>query len=147
MGDEMKRNAVFASIFLLVTAAAVQASSMVKYIDSDTFRKYLDEKKSVYMVDIQKKNDYLRHHFYGAVATNAYPVRSRQDKERLKIILPEIRTTKDPIVIIGPRGGNAAKRAFAFLQQQGVDTQRMTILKKGIRDWPDFAVLLNTYGQ
>ncbi len=82
----------------------------------------------VYLVDIQKKNDYLRHHFYGAVATNAYPVRSRQDKDRIKIIFPEIRTTKDPIVIIGPRGSYAAKRTSAFLQQQGGDTQRITIL-------------------
>ncbi|HHD56918.1 MAG TPA: hypothetical protein ENK89_04485 [Desulfobulbaceae bacterium] len=147
MGDEMKRIAVFAFVFLLATVAAVSASSVVNFIDSARFMKYLEEKKPLYMVDIQRKNDYLRHHFYGALPTNAYPVRSGRDKDRLKTILAEIRKTKNPIIIIGPRGSHAAKRAYAFLQQQGIAPERLAVLKKGIRGWPEPESLLNTYGQ
>lgn len=147
MGEEMKKITVFASVFLLVTAVIASASSVVNYIDSDGFMKYLEEKKPVYMVDIQKKKDYLLHHFYGALPTNAYPVRSGHDKDRLQTILTEIHKTKSPIVIIGPRGSHAAKRAYSFLLQQGIDPQRLAVLKKGIHGWPDPEVLLNTYGQ
>ncbi|RUM38511.1 MAG: hypothetical protein DSY57_02480 [Desulfobulbus sp.] len=143
----MKKITVFAFVFLLVAVGVAQASSGVNFIDSDRFMKYLEKKKPVYMVDIQKKNDYLRHHFYGALPTNAYPVRSGQDRDRLKTILAEIRKTRNPIVIIGPRGSRAAKRAYAYLLQQGIAPERLAVLKKGIRGWPAPEVLLNTYGQ
>ncbi len=143
----MKKITVFAFVFLLVAVGIAQASSGVNFIDSDRFMKYLEKKKPVYMVDIQKKNDYLRHHFYGALPTNAYPVRSGQDRDRLKTILAEIRKTRNPIVIIGPRGSHAAKRAYAYLLQQGIAPERLAVLKNGIRGWPAPEVLLNTYGQ
>ena len=145
--DEMKRNILNVSVFLLFTAVVAQASSVVNYIDSASFWKYLKGKKSVYMVDIQKNNDYLRHHFYGALPTNAYPVRSGQDRARLAAVVAELKKTDDPVVIIGPRGSRASKRAYSFLLQQGIDSRRLAVLKKGIRGWPRPEILLNTYGQ
>ena len=143
----MKNNVLFASVFLLLAAVTARASGVVNYIDSASFMKYLKEKKQVYMVDIQKKNDYLRHHFYGALPTNAYPVRSGQDRARLATVVDEIQKTDDPVVIVGPRGSHASKRAYFFLLRQGIAPRRLAVLKKGIRGWPKPEVLLNTYGQ
>ena len=143
----MKKNILSASLFLLLAAVVAQASGVVNYIDSADFMKYLKEKKSVYMVDIQKKNDYLRHHFYGALPTYAYPVRSGHDRAALAAVVAELKKTDDPVVIIGPRGRRASQRAYSFLLQQGIDSRRLSVLRKGIRGWPRPEILLNTYGQ
>ncbi len=143
----MKKIIALASVFFLATVLATLASSDVGYINSDRFVKYLEEKKPVYMVDIQKRNDYLLHHFYGALATDAYPVKSGEDKDRLKKIIAEVRKTSQPVIIIGPRGSYASKRAYMVLAQQGIDPKRLAILEKGIRGWPAPEWLLNTYGQ
>jgi rhodanese-related sulfurtransferase len=143
----MRKIIVFWVVFLLITGAATLATSSVSYIDRDRFMQYLEEKRPVCMVDIQEKNDYLRHHFYGALSTNAYPVKSEQDKIRLESIITEVKKTNNPVVIIGPRGTYASERAYTFLVAQGIASQRLAILKKGIHGWPDPGLLLNTYGQ
>ncbi len=109
--------------------------------------KSLQEKNPVHLVDIQKKNDFLQHHFYNSLETGAYPVKSEQDMSRINKVISNLQVTDKPVVIISPRGTRAAARAYEYLLEQGIAPQRLAILKKGIRGWPAPELLLNTSGQ
>jgi rhodanese-related sulfurtransferase len=132
---------------LLFAAQGVSADIAYNYINSDSFMKILQEKPAVHMVDIQKKNDYLRHHFAHSVGTSAYPVKTDREKNRINEMLSTLQTSKNPIIIIGPRGTRAEQRTFAYLLDQGIAPQRLAILEKGTRGWPAPEMLLNTSGQ
>ncbi len=133
--------------FILLAAQGASASLAYNYISSDSFMKILQEKQAVHMLDIQKKNDYLRHHFAHSVGTSAYPVKTDQEKSRIKDMISTLQTTEDLIVIIGPRGTRAEQRTYAYLLDQGIAPKRLAILAKGTRGWPAPEILLNTAGQ
>lgn len=142
-------NNISAIIFALVllTAQAAAAGIDYNYINSNDFIKVLEKNKPVHVVDIQKKNNYLQKHFANSVATNAYPVKTAQEKNRIKDILSTLQANSDPVVIVGPRGTRASQKAYAYLLEQGVAPQRLAILEKGTRGWPAPQMLLNTSGQ
>ncbi len=131
----------------LLTAQAAAAGVDYNSISSDEFIKILQEKKPVHVVDIQKKNNYLQKHFADSVGTNAYPVKTDQEKSRINAVLAPLQANTDPVVIVGPRGTRAAQKAYAYLMEQGIAPQRLAILDKGMRDWPAPEMLLNTSGQ
>ncbi|MEA2115093.1 MAG: rhodanese-like domain-containing protein [Thermodesulfobacteriota bacterium] len=143
----MKKITGPAAFLFLMIAGIATAGIEYNYIDSDSLMISLQEKESVHLVDIQKKNDFLQHHFFGSVVTDAYPVKSEQDMSRIKEIIPDLQATDKPVVIIGPRGTRAAGRAYEYLLEQGIAAQRLAILQKGIRGWPAPEILLNTSGQ
>ena len=143
----MKIITVLAAVFSLMIAGIATAGIEYNYIDSDSLMQSLQEKKPVHLVDIQKKNDFLQHHFFGSLETNAYPVKSEQEMSRIKDVVSNLQTTDNPVVIIGPRGTRAAGRAYEYLLEQGIAAQRLAILESGIRGWPAPEILLNTSGQ
>jgi rhodanese-related sulfurtransferase len=136
-----------AAVLFLMTASIATAGIEYNYIESDSLMKSLQEKKPIHLVDIQKKNDFLQHHFSKSYETAAYPVKSEQDMSRINEVIPDLQTTDNPVVIIGPRGTRAAGRAYQYLLEQGIAAQRLAILKDGIRGWPAMEILLNTSGQ
>jgi len=142
----MKRTTWFIAVLLLMNAGSASANLTFNYIDSSDFMKILDEKKPVHMVDIQKKNDFLLHHFSRSITTAAYPVKSEQDKNKIKAILNDLQATSDPVVIIGPRGTRPSKRAYTYLTEQGIAPERLAILDKGVRGWPEQKILIDTLG-
>lgn len=133
-------------LFFLTTGSAL-AGIDYNYVDSNSLMQSLQAKKAVHLVDIQKKNDFLQHHFSTAIATSAYPVKSEQDTGKIKAILADLQATSDPVVIVGPRGTRASKKAYAYLLKQGIAPQRLAILENGVRGWPAKEILLNTSGQ
>lgn len=143
----MKRITGLAAVLFLMIAGIATAGIEYNYIDSDSLMISLQEKKQVHLVDIQKKNDFLQHHFFGSLETAAYPVRSEQDLSRIKEVIHDLQATDKPVVIIGPRGTRAAGRAYEYLLEQGIAAQRLAILKNGVRGWPAPEILLNTSGQ
>ena len=143
----MKKTTGLVAILFLMIAGIAPAGIEYNFIDSDSLIKFLQEKKPVHLVDIQKKNDFLQHHFSKSHETAAYPVKSEQDMSRINEVIPDLQATDNPVVIIGPRGTRAAGRAYAYLLEQGIAAQRLTILKNGIRGWPAPELLLNTSGQ
>jgi hypothetical protein len=68
-----------AAVLFLMIAAIATADIEYNFIDSDSLMKSLQEKKALHLVDIQKKNDFLQHHFFNSLETDAYPVKSEQD--------------------------------------------------------------------
>jgi len=143
----MKKITGLAAVLFLMIAGIATAGIEYNYIDSDNLMKSLQEKKAIHLVDIQKKNDFLQHHFFGSLETGAYPVKSEQDMIRIKEVLHDLQATNKPVVIIGPRGTRAAGRTYEYLLEQGIAAQRLAILKSGIRGWPAPEILLNTSGQ
>jgi rhodanese-related sulfurtransferase len=143
----MKRITGLVAVLFLMIAAIATAGIEYNFIDSDSLMQSLQEKKAIHLVDIQKKNDFLQHHFFGSLETGAYPVKSEQEMSRIKEVLHDLQATDKPVVIIGPRGTRAAGRAYQYLLEQGIAAQRLAILTKGIRGWPAPELLLNTSGQ
>ena len=88
------------------------------------------------LVDIQVKPEFKQHHLPGAIATYAYPVKSDSDRAKLEATLPELKDSNNPVIVICPRGGGGAKRAYTYLKEQGVDEKRLFILEKGQQGWP-----------
>jgi rhodanese-related sulfurtransferase len=143
----MKKTTGLAAVLFLMIASIATAGIEYNYIDSDSLIKSLQEKKPIHLVDIQKKNDFLQHHFFGSLETSAYPIKTEQEMSRIKEVLHDLQATDKPVVIIGPRGTRAAGRAYEYLLEQGIAAQRLAILKNGIRGWPAMEILLNTSGQ
>ncbi len=134
-------------IFVMLTATQLAYGRIdYTYISTESLMDILKKKQPIHMVDVQKKNNYLRHHFAHSIGTDAYPVKTGKDTDKIKAILNTLQASDNRIVIIGPRGTRASQRAYAFLLQQGIAPQRLAILKKGTRGWPAPEIFLNTSG-
>ncbi|HFQ89464.1 MAG TPA: hypothetical protein ENK27_05240 [Desulfobulbus sp.] len=130
---------------VLSSVTAVWATDL-RYVDATQFKQWLSEKKPLILADIQKLPDYRKHHFYGALSTAAYPVKSDADRAKLSAVIEMYQKTGNMVVIIGPRGKASAKRAFAFLVKKGIPQDKIVILTGGIHDWPDREMLLDIAG-
>lgn len=89
----------------------------------------------VVVVDIQEKPGFDKEHLNGAVATYAYPVKTDAEKARLAEVLPTIKPDQK-VVIVCPRGGGGADRAYDFYLSQGVKKEQLFTLTKGQEGWP-----------
>lgn len=122
------------SALILVATAAMAAS--YNYVKQDEFKSWLESGKEVVIVDIQVPEEFARIHFQGALETNAYPVKSDEERERLDQTLAQINATTAEVVIVCPRGGGGAKNTYDYLKSKGVNEERLFILEKGMEGWP-----------
>jgi rhodanese-related sulfurtransferase len=124
------------------TAAMLQSALMAglfssyNYISPEETAKLIRETPSqVALVDIQVKEGFTKEHLKGALATYAYPVKTDAEKARLAELLPSFKAGQK-IVIVCPRGGGGAKRAYDFYVEKGVSKEQLLILTKGQEGWP-----------
>ena len=89
----------------------------------------------VVIVDIQEKPGFEKEHLKGAQATYAYPVKTEDEKGRLEALLPTFKPDQK-IVIVCPRGGGGADRAYDFYLSKGVKKEQLFTLTKGQEGWP-----------
>ena len=130
--------------WLLCTVSATAGN--LNTISSTDFKEMLDDQKPVIIADIQKKNNFRKHHFYAAVETNAYPVKTSSERNKLEIIVEMFEKTGNPIVIVGPRGTSGAKRACKYLMEQGISQEEIFLLEGGIKEWPYKELLMDIAG-
>ncbi|WP_456385773.1 rhodanese-like domain-containing protein [Desulfolithobacter sp.] len=135
--------AIFFWLLMCVTAFAAMDYN---FVEPDQLSGWLDSRKPLLLVDIQKPNDFKKHHFFGAVETGAYPVKTSGERRRLKKAVDLFEENGSTVVIIGPRGTRAEKRAFEYLRNHGVPADKIYILRGGIKQWPDKEMLLDTAG-
>lgn len=121
---------------LILTLSTATAALAANYIEPQELKELLDKKQSVILVDIQPAADFEKQHLPGSIETNAFPAKSDDEKKRLDKTLPIINASKDPVVVICPRGKTGAKNSYEYLMKQGVAEERMTILEGGIHEWP-----------
>ena len=130
---------VFASLiaFVLVSCGGkVKENPKYNYISAEETAELMRKDASkLVLVDIQEKPDFEEEHLKGALATYAYPVKTEDEKARLAALLPNI-TPEQKVIIICPRGGGGADRAYDFYLSKGVKKEQLFTLKGGQYEWP-----------
>ncbi|WP_224959284.1 rhodanese-like domain-containing protein [Geomonas subterranea] len=136
------RRIVALTLAVMVTLAATAAfagtlfDGNYHYIAPADFKKWLETGKKVQIVDIQVPAEYQQHHFKGALQTNAFPVKSAEEKQKLDRVLPQLTASREEIIIVCPRGGGGAKNTYDYLKGKGIAEARMLILEDGMQGWP-----------
>lgn len=141
-----KRLLYLTVVLTLMMAVSTAWADNYTFIAPGDLKVRLDTGAPIILVDIQNKNAYKEHHFYGSVRTHAYPAKTELDTQSLVQAVRLFKQTQNDIVIIGPLGGRASKRTQDFLVERGVPAARIYILQGGIRHWPYRNMLLNLKG-
>ncbi|AJF06571.1 rhodanese-like domain-containing protein [Geoalkalibacter subterraneus] len=125
-------------LFLALVLTFFMAGTAFAYntISADRVKGLIEQQEAVILVDIQPEKDFAEHHLIGSIETNAYPVKSAKDKTKLDKTLPLIEDSTAPVVVVCPRGGGGAQKAYDYLKSQGVAEERLVILEGGISGWP-----------
>ena len=113
---------------------------------ADELKVRLDTKEPTILLDIQKKNSYKEHHFYGSIRTYAYPAKTDADLESAVQGVRMHEQTGNDVVVIGPRGGRPSQRTVDYLITRGVPEEKIFILEGGIKNWPYKKMLLDIKG-
>lgn len=125
-----------AALLFVGCGGKVKENAKYNYISADETAKLMREDASkLVLVDIQEKPDFTEEHLKGAVATYAYPVKTDAEKARLAEILPQIKPNQK-VVIVCPRGGGGADRAYDFYLEKGLKKEQLFTLKGGQYEWP-----------
>ena len=124
--------AVLTVLLLPVLAWATEYNS----ISQDAMRAKLDAGEQITIVDICPLDQYAKGHLPGSIETNAYPVKTDEERAKLTAVLPRLQASADPIVIVCPGGKGGAKRTYEYYKGQGIDESRLLILEKGMNGWP-----------
>lgn len=123
-------------IMALALAVSSAMAADYNFVKTEDFKAWLENGREVVIVDIQAPEEFAKLHFEGSLETNAYPVKSDEDRARLDQSLEKINATIAEVVIVCPRGGGGAKKTYDYLKTRGVDAARLFILEKGIQGWP-----------
>lgn len=106
------------------------------YISQDTMRDRLNNNDSLSIVDICPMAQYAEGHLPGAIETNAYPVKTDEERAKLDKILPQLKADGTDVVIVCPGGRGGAKRTYEYYMANGISPDRLYILEKGMNGWP-----------
>jgi len=101
------RKVITMAVLLLVAFAATALAETFNYLEPAQFKQWIESDKKMQIVDIQVPAEFQKHHFQNAIETNAYPVKSAEEKQRLEKIIPILAGGREDIVVICPRGGGA----------------------------------------
>lgn len=123
-------------LFLLVGCGGkVEQKAKYNYIDANATAKLIRENAKIVLIDIQEQKDFNEEHLKGAIATYAYPVKTDAEKASLATLIPTI-GADDKVIIICPRGGGGADRAYDFYVEKGVKKSNIFTLIDGQYGWP-----------
>ena len=123
-------------VTLLLLSAPLAMAGGYNYVEPDQFRQWLEKGKDMSIVDIQVPAEFQQHHFKGALETDAFPVKTPDEKQKLDKILPQLASSQSDVVVVCPRGGGGAKNAYDYLKERGVGEKRIFILRDGMQGWP-----------
>lgn len=113
------------------------------FYTQDHLKQAIENNEDMLLVDIQVADEYAAHHIVGAVETNAYPVKTDEEKALLAGVIQQAKTEENPVVIVCPRGGGGAQRTYKHMVAEGMNPAQLYILEKGQEGWP-YAALLET---
>jgi rhodanese-related sulfurtransferase len=132
----MKRKIITLCLALVALLLVPYAAFAANYVKPDVFKQWLSGSKQFLIVDIQPADNFVEHHFKGSMETDAFPVKSDEQKKRIDAILPKIQSSKNEVVIICPKGKGGALNTYDYLKSKGVPENRLFILEGGIDGWP-----------
>lgn len=127
---------LFFALALCLLLPALASAADYNFISQDDMKQRLDSGSSMTIVDICPVDQFAKGHVPGSIETNAYPVKTDEERAKLHAVLPQLTSSSDDVVIVCPGGGGGAKRAYDYYQENGVDASRLLILEKGMNGWP-----------
>lgn len=142
----IRRKISLAVTVMFMLAGMPSLALAYNLIGADDLKVRIDTSQPTILVDIQPKNAYKEHHFYGSIRTFAYPAKTERDTESLMQAVRMYGNASNDVVIISPRGGRAAKRTVDYLITNGIPEEKIFILDGGISKWPYKNMLLNIKG-
>ncbi len=134
----MKKSGFIIAVLLLVAALA-PTSGFAKdyhYMSAAEVKENLGNNTPMTLVDIQVEKEFKQHHIIDAVATYAYPVKSTADRDKMAVAVAALQHNSNLAVVVCPRGGGGAKRAYDHLVNSGIAEERVYILTAGQAQWP-----------
>lgn len=129
---------LLAVTFFLAGCGGTQSSTDAKkyqYITAAEVKEKLENSEPMLLFDIQVEEEWQEHRIVGSIPTHSYPVQSEEDKAKIDPVLPQLEGDA-PVVVVCPRGGGGAERAYDYLKEKGIAEERLFILEKGIAEWP-----------
>lgn len=127
---------VFVSMLVLLGCSGkVEKKAEYNYMEPKEVAEAIRSNAKVALVDIQEADDFEEEHLKGAIKTLAYPVKTDEDHKKLLTALASIQAD-DKVVVVCPRGGGGAERAYDLLAQNGIEKSRLYILTDGQYGWP-----------
>jgi rhodanese-related sulfurtransferase len=134
-GVEQKPAAVSDSSSLASQPAPKEIKDF-KYYTAAQLKDGIEKKSPMHVVDIQVEAEYKDHHIQGVIPTYAYPAKTDEEKAKLRKVLPQLKDSKDPVVIVCPGGKSGAQNTYQYFYDQGIDESRLFILENGQKGWP-----------
>lgn len=131
----MRRLLLLIAATIILCALPVMAADY-RYVSPADFKQWLESGKAMKIVDIQVPAEFQKHSIKGSLETNAYPVKSTEDKQKLDKVLPQLAASQEDIVVVCPRGGGGAKNTYDYLKTKGISEKRLFILQDGMQGWP-----------
>lgn len=131
----MKRG-LLCGLLLSLLYCGVAGAGGYSFVKADDFKTWLQEGKKMTIIDIQPAADFRKQHFRGSIETNAYPVKSADERGRLDKAVALLAASGEEVVVVCPRGGGGAKGAYDYLKSRGISEKRLRILEGGIQGWP-----------
>lgn len=132
----MQKLLQISTIVLLLTLSLSVSAFAYQYITAAEVKQHIAARTPMALVDIQVEDEFNQHHIIGAQATYAYPVKTAADRAKMTPVITPLLSNNDLAVVVCPRGGGGAKRAYDLLLKSGVAEERVYILKKGQAGWP-----------
>jgi rhodanese-related sulfurtransferase len=132
----MQKTTQILIMILFLTLTQTVSAFAYQYITAAEVKQHIAEHSAMTLVDIQVEDEFKQHHIVGAQATYAYPVKTADDRSKMTPVITPLLSNNDLAVVVCPRGGGGAKRAYDLLLKSGVAEERVFILKKGQAAWP-----------
>lgn len=130
----MKKFLFIAAAILLLPALSQAAD--YNYISQDAMRDRIATKDAVTIVDICPVDQFANGHLPDSLETNAYPVKTAEERAKLEAIFPKLTANSQDIIVVCPGGKGGAKRTIDYYISRGIDKNRLFILEKGMNGWP-----------
>ncbi|WP_319764828.1 rhodanese-like domain-containing protein [Maridesulfovibrio sp.] len=124
------------ALFMCLAGNAFAMKETYNYMSPASLHNAVATNADVAIVDIQVADEFKAHHIKGAIETNAYPVKSTAETDKLNAAFSKLKDTAQPIVVICPRGKGGAERAVQYLAKKGIAPYRLFILTNGQGGWP-----------
>ena len=133
------RNLNLLATFVFLATLILPFSTSAKdyrYMSAEEVKGHIEQASPMTLLDIQVEKEFAQHHITGAIATYAYPVKTDDDREKMSTVISGLSTNNDLAIVVCPRGGGGAKRAYDHLLDSGIAEERIYILTDGQAKWP-----------
>ena len=128
--------ALLTVLILMLALPTLSLAWGYQYISAAEVKQKVESQAPMTLIDIQVEEEFEQHNIRGAVATYAYPVKSSADKAKMAAAINGLKQNDDQVVVVCPRGGGGAKRAYKLLLDSGIAEERLAILTDGQAGWP-----------